>query len=211
MYVLIVLVLIFVAVFASVFTQGLWSNTLTLVNVLTAALVATNYFEPLADFFDRQESSYSYVYDFLALWLIFGVTALVLRVFTDYMSKVKVRFFMPLEKAGGIFMALWVSWIVVCFATMTLHTAPLARNFLGGGFQPEPNSKMLFGLAPDRVWLGWMHRESKGTLSRFDRMAAFDHNGSFILRYGDRRANFEKQFTLSVPGGGAAAAAPEAK
>jgi len=206
MYVNGILFVIFVAVFACIFTQGLWSNTLNLVNVLTAALVATNYFEPLADFFDRQQSSYSYVYDFLALWLIFGVTALVLRVFTDYMSKVKVRFFMPVEKAGGILMALWVSWIVLCFATMTLHTAPLARNFLGGGFQPEPDSKMLFGLGPDRVWLGWMHRESKGTLSRFDRMAAFDHNGSFILRYGDRRKNFEGQLTLATPGGGAEAA-----
>ena len=47
---------------------------------------------------------------------------------------------------------------------MTLHTAPLARHFLGGAFQREPDSKMFFGLAPDRVWLAWVHRESKGVL-----------------------------------------------
>ena len=50
--------------------SGLWSNTITLVNVLTAGLLATNYFEPLADFFEGRNSSFTYVWDFLAIWLI---------------------------------------------------------------------------------------------------------------------------------------------
>jgi hypothetical protein len=202
MFLTIILVLIFFGVFASLMTQGLWSNTITLVNVITAGLVATNYFEPVADYFDRQEPSLTYIWDLVAIWLLFGFTMVFLRAATDYVSNVKVRFFLPVERVGGILMAVWASWIVLCFATMTLHVAPLARNSIGGAFQPEPNSRMFFGLAPDRVWLAWVHRESKGALSRFGGVAPFDAKGDFILRYSNRRGEFESQLTLTKGGGG---------
>ena len=192
----IVLILLFVGVFASVMTQGLWSNTLTLVNLLLAGLIATNYYEPVADYFDRQEPSFTYIWDFVAIWLLFGFAMVALRFATDYLSQVKVRFFMPVEKVGGVIMAIWVSWIALCFTTAAFHTAPLARHFLGG-FQQEPDSKMFFGLQPDRVWLGWMHRESAGTLSRFSGARPFDENGDFIVRYSNRRGAFEQQITLT--------------
>jgi hypothetical protein len=197
----ILLIIIFVACFASLMTGGLWSNAIMLVNVLTAGLLATNYFESLADFFDDQDASFTYLWDFLAIWLIFGIAMIVLRLATDYLSPVKVHFFMPVEKAGGLLMAAWVSWVMVCFAAMTFHTAPLARNFMG--FQREPDTKMLFGLAPDRVWLGWMHRESKGPLCRLGQLAPFDANGDFIYRYAERRSDFEKQMTLTKSNEGA--------
>lgn len=193
----ILLVLIFIGCFASLMNNGLWSNTIALVNVITAALLATNYFEPLADWFDKMEPSFHYVWDMFALWLIFGVVMSLLRAATDYMSQVKVRFFMPVDKFGGMLMACWVGWIMVCFSTMTLHTAPLARSPLGGSFQAAPDSKMFFGLAPDRVWLSWVHRESQGSLCRLSSMAPFDPQGDFILRYADRRLTFEDQMTLT--------------
>ena len=210
MFINLLLLLIFVACFASLMSGGLWSNTLTLVNVVTAAFLATNYFEPLAEYFEKQDPSFTYLWDFLAIWLIFGVSMIALRALTDAMSTVKVRFFVPVEKAGGILMACWVAWIVVCFTTMTLHTAPLARSFLGGSFQPDPDSKMLFGLGPDRVWLGWVHRESKGSLSRLGDVVPFDARGDFIIRYGERRAEFEKQLTLTKSGGGGKGTSPPA-
>ena len=115
MFLTILLIVVFVACFASLMIGGLWSNTLTLVNVLTAGLVATNYFEPLADWFDAQEPAYTYLCDFIAIWLIFGIMMTLLRTLTDYMSQVKVKFFMPVEQAGGMLMACWVSWVIVCF------------------------------------------------------------------------------------------------
>jgi hypothetical protein len=111
---------------------------------------------------------------------------------------------MPVDKFGGMFMACWVSWVVLCFSTMTLHTAPLARNFLGGAFQSAPEAKMFFGLAPDRVWLSWVHRESQGSLCRLSSIVPFDAQGDLILRYGERRAEFEEQMGLAK----AAKAAP---
>jgi hypothetical protein len=198
MFLTVLLVIIFVGCFASLMKSGLWSNTITLVNVITAALVATNYFEPLADFFERQEASLGYVWDFFAIWLIFVIVVSILRAATDYVSRIKVRFYVPVEQVGGLVMAIWVSWIVLCFATATLHAAPLARNFLNGAFAPTPTAKMLFGtFAPDQVWLGWAHRESKGTLSRFVKGSPFDPQGEFILKYGNRREEFEGQLGLT--------------
>jgi hypothetical protein len=85
---------------------------------------------------------------------------------------------------------------------MTLHTAPLAASFLGGGFQPQPNSKMLMGSAPDRKWLAWVHRESQGPYSRLYDVNPFDPHGEFIVKYHDRRAQFEKQLTFAKSGKG---------
>lgn len=202
MFVTIVLLIIFVACFASLMNSGLWSNTLTLVNAITAGLLATNYFEPLAGWFDQRAGAYTYVYDFLALWLLFGVSMTLLRMATDYMSPVKVRFIPPVDRIGGIVMAVWASWVVLAFTTMTLHTAPLAAHFLGGGFQSQPDSKMLLGSAPDRKWLAWVHRESQGPLSRIHDVAVFDPRGEFILKYRHRRAAFEKQLTFAKSGKG---------
>ncbi|MGD9720748.1 MAG: CvpA family protein [Pirellulales bacterium] len=198
MYINLLLVLIFVGSFAFLLKSGLWTNTLTLVNVLTAGLVATNYFEPLASWLDGQESRLTYAYDFLCLWLIFAVVVSLLRVATDYVSPVKVKFHGLVEKIGGPIMAVWVSWVMLCFATMTLHTAPLARNFLMDSFQPRPETKMLYRLAPDRKWLAWVHRESQGSLSRLGGLNPFDPRGDFILRYGTRRQNFEGQMTFTT-------------
>jgi hypothetical protein len=208
MYLAIVLFAIFFGCFAMLFNNGLWTNTLLLVNVLTAGLIAMNYFEPLASFFDKQEPSLTYVWDFVAIWLVFGVAMTVLRVATDFASMHKVKFFMPVEKAGGVLMAIWVSWVLLCFTTATLHTAPLSRSFLGGAFRPEPSSRLLFGTDPDYVWLGWTHRESRGSLSRFGEAHEFDKNGTFVLRYGERRQAFSNQLTLTKPKAGAAGPQP---
>jgi len=194
MMISIVLILVFVSVFASIMNQGLWSNFINLVNVIVAGLVAMNYFEPVAGFLDKQQASATYIYDFIAIWFIFGATVVILRLATDYMSQVKVKFFMPVDKAGGILMAIWVSWIVVCFTATTLHTAPLSRNFMG--FQEAPDSKMFFGLQPDRVWMGWVHRESMGALSRFGGARAFDGRADMIVRYSNRRDEYDKQLTF---------------
>ena len=203
MVITIVILIVFAACFASMYNNGLWSNTLTLVNVLTAGLLAFNYFEPLAEWFERQQPSLNYIWDFVSVWLIFIAAMVVLRSATDYVSNVKVRFIMPLDRAGGYILALWVSWVAVSFTAATLHTAPLARNFLG--FQNAPDDRMLWGFSPDRRWLAWVRRESMGSLSRLAGVSEFDPYTDFILRYGKRREQFEGQLTLLTPAGGPAA------
>ncbi len=194
----VVLLAVFFACVAMMFNEGLWNNAIMFFNVMTAALLATNYFEPLADWLQRKDPSYMYLVDFLSVWAIFAAVLVVLRLATDKISRVRVRFKRPVDIAGGIFFALWVGWTMVCFTTFTLHTAPLARNSFGGAFQETPESEMFFGLAPDRKWLSFVHSLSDdGSLGRSEKNV-FDPDADFILRYGARRAAFEKVEDIRV-------------
>jgi hypothetical protein len=184
------------ACMATLYTEGMWSNAVRLINVVTAALLATNYFEPVAAWLDDWQPSFTYFWDFLTLWGLFCIFSLILRSATDHVSKVQVRFLGLADRIGSSVFALWVGWVLVCFTMMSLHTAPLARNFLFEGFKAE--DRMFFGLAPDRQWLGFMQKESLGTFSQpatpeelEHGKYVFDPNGDFMPKYASRRSAVE--------------------
>ncbi len=161
------LFVIFVAVAISLYTEGLWGNVLRLINVVTAALLATNFYEPLANWVEGMSdmmATFKYLTDFICLWLLFGIAMLLLRGLTDYASKVKVRFHTIVERVGSGILSCCVAAIMVSFITMTMHTAPLADEFLWEGFQSD--KAMIMGLAPDRKWLGFSRTVSRGAFSR---------------------------------------------
>lgn len=188
------LVVLGIGVFASTMREGLWSNAVTLVNVVTAALIATNVWEPIASMLDEQLPSLTFFWDLVLLWALFAVALLILRLCSDNVSKVKVRFKKPIDLFGGLFFAAWVAWVSVCFTAMTLHTAPLTREFLFKGFRAEDH--MMFGLAPDRRWLGFVQRMSQGPFSRAapqddPEAHVFDRHGEFMPKYASRRGRYD--------------------
>ena len=68
----------FVILFACVamcYAEGMWSNAIRLINVVTAGLLAVNFFEPLARWLDGMQPSYTYLWDYLSLWALFAVFA----------------------------------------------------------------------------------------------------------------------------------------
>lgn len=199
------LVLIMVAIVALQFRSGLWSNLILFFNVITAALVATNYWEPLASFLTRQIPSGVYLWDVVALWGIFAAVYALLKAATDRASRMRVKFPKVVELMGNLVILTWAGWVVVCFATFTFHTAPLARNFLGGGFQAE---KPLFFsvLYPDRLWLGLVQQQSLGGLGRAGTAQdpeahVFDPHSEFMIKYAARREKFESLKGLFVGSG----------
>ncbi|NUQ62884.1 MAG: CvpA family protein [Pirellulales bacterium] len=183
--------LLFLVLFASMallYNEGMWSNAVRLVNVVTAGLVAMNFFEPLARALEGMNSTFTYFWDFISLWGIFAVTMVVFRYLTGFASRVKVRFLKIADQIGSVVFALWVGWVLVAFTLTTFHTAPLARNFMFGGFRP--GEKMFLGMAPDQQWLGFTQQVSKGS---FSRGVVFDPNGRFIANYAERRSGLQKQ------------------
>ncbi len=185
------LFLIFAAAIACLYTEGMWGNGVRLINVVTSALLAVNFFEPTADWLEGMMDTYTYMCDFLALWLVFGICMIVFRLITDRLSRVKVRFLKIADQIGSAFFACWIGWVMVCFSLMSLHTAPLSKNFMGGAFQPE--NRMIMSLAPDRQWLGFVQKVSLGAFSRSgeEEQYAFDPNGEFMLKYNTRRTKIE--------------------
>ncbi|MEN6458388.1 MAG: CvpA family protein [Thermoguttaceae bacterium] len=188
------MIVIFLACVGMCYPDGLWSNALRLINVMTSALLAMNFFEPLASWMEIQAKSYTYLWDFISLWAIFAVSMLVLRILTDQLSRVKVKFLKIADRVGSGILAVWIGWIMVMFTMTTLHTAPLAKNFLFDGFQPE--QKMFLGLAPDRCWLGFTQMMSTGAFSCTPE-SAFDPNSDYMPKYQQRRKNLEEHIKTS--------------
>jgi hypothetical protein len=199
---LLMLAIIF-ACMAVLYTEGMWSNAIRLINVVTAGLLATNFFEPLAGWLESLGGwwrSFTYVWDFLALWILFIAFSSILRALTDQVSKVNVKFLKIADRIGSSVFALWVGWVMVCFTMTTLHTAPLARNFLYDGFQPE--QRMFLGFAPDRQWLGFVQKESLGPFCRSAtpeewqrEKYVFDPRADFMPNYSARRKALEENVT----------------
>lgn len=186
----ILLSVVFFACLASTVAGGLWNNAVMLVNIMFSILVAIHYFEPLAGWLTGQWKEYGHYWDFAALWLIFAITMAVLRTATDQISKVKVRFRRPVEIIGGILFSAGISWTMVGFTTVAMHTAPLSQNFLRGTFQETPQSRMFWGRAPDRSLLAFVQYLSAGSYSKM-KPNPFDPQKQFILKYGWRRAENE--------------------
>ena len=182
------LFVIFLGVVASLYTEGMWGNAIRLVNVVTAALLATNFYEPVTTWLEGMSDTfknYTYMLDFLTLWVLFAIFMAILRGITDKVSTVKVKFLGIADQIGSVVFACVVALVVVGYATFTLHTAPLSQNFLFGGFQPQ--KKMMLGLGPDRMWLRFTRSVSNGAFSRSP-VTAFDAHGQFIDKYEVRRA-----------------------
>ncbi len=205
------LLVIFLACVGVCYPEGMWTNAIRLINVVTAALLATNFWEPAAAWLDGWNNSYTYFWDFIALWALFALFMVILRALTDHISKVKVRFLSIADRIGSGLFAAWVGWVMVCFTLMTLHTAPLSRNFMFGGFQPE--QRMFLGFAPDRKWLGFAQKMSKGPFCRSatpdewkQEKYVFDPQSQFMPKYATRRANLEAHVAATgvfrvLPGG----------
>jgi len=202
------LVIVFGACVGSCYHEGMWSNAVRLVNVITAGLIATNVYQPLTTWLEGRDESmvtYSYLLDFLVLWLVFALAMGLLRTATDKLSSVKVRFLPIVDRIGsGVFSA-WFGWVMVCFTMMSLHTAPLSREFLG--IQPEQRVEKM--LAPELLWLGFVQQQSRGALARSvgegesPDAHVFDPQGMFLPTYATRRAKLEasneKYGSLRVP------------
>jgi hypothetical protein len=190
------LVAIFLICVIMSLASGLWGNLVMIFNVILAGLIATSYFEPLARWLDNQMPSYTYLWDFIAIWAIFAISAGLLRAVTDTLSRVKVRFKKPVELAGGLFCGGVLGWIMVCFTLFSLHAAPLAFSFMQGGF--DPLSNMFFGTAADRQWMRFARTAShveSGPLTAGDETFSPERH---ILFYGFRRAAFEQQPEMRV-------------
>lgn len=184
----VILLVILVAVTGMLVREGLWRSMLMFFNVLAAASIATAWYAPLAQFLEEHLASYTYLLDFLSVWLIFCVVLALAREATDRMAPNTVEFPQLVERIGVGIPAFFTGWVMMAFTAATLHLAPVTRDEV----QPTPMSKMFFlGMAPDRAWLGWVRGSSQsGPFSRGPDHV-FDKNADFILRYADRRLKLE--------------------
>src|SRR5256885_7583598 len=122
------LLAILAAMAAALWFQGLWNATVTLVNLILAMAIATSFYEPICTQIEKISNdvrTYTYLLDFVVLWLLFAISFGVLRAATDAISKKAVEFDLPVEIAGRSILATLCGWIMICFVAFSLQMATL--------------------------------------------------------------------------------------
>lgn len=197
------LVVLFVAIVLCLLAESMWSNAIRFINVVFAALLATNFWEPTARLLENSISKGgSYWWDFVALWVLFALFVTILQTVTNRVSRVNVRFLSIVNKAGGIVFGCMTAAVLVSFTNFTLHTAPLAEKFCQGGF----NTDDPVFLEPDRQWARFMTFVARGSMSKFGGPVEFDPKTKFDT-YRSRRAALESQLAGGKGFGGEGAPA----
>lgn len=180
--------------------EGLWSNTLTLINIIVSGLAAFGFYSPLAIMLDEQtDGQFTYLLDFLCLWVIFIVMMLICRLLTGAASRTRMRFKNPIDPVGGPLVGVIAAWVLAGFITATLHTSPMPRDAFSGKLvhsQSEVATKSGL-MAPDLGWLRFVQRvsavKSLGS-SGTDQFSA----AAFVKIYEDHRTKFEKAGSVKV-------------
>ena len=153
-------IFMFILIVASTWWFGLWSNLITLINLLLAAMLASSVYEPISALLLKANSSYAVLYDFLAVWIAFVVAFFVLRGITDVMSSYRIKFDPITELVGRSILSIWVAAVFICFSFFTLQMAPIKPNVYA-----ETTVKSEMGTMPDRMWLAFIQSRSRGAFS----------------------------------------------
>jgi len=202
-----ILLVAFLLIGGLIWFVGLWSGFISLINLVLAALVATAFFEPVADQLEygsgTNSMQFTYLCDFVAIWLVFVAAAVLIRILSDSFSSVRLRFDPVTEMIGRSVVAVLAGGIFVCFAHFTLLVAPLP--FTGG----ETDMRIT---QPRQIWISLTRGLSSGSLaeSRDTKLAQpyrdehnriqgdselrpFDPLYTFQAKYQERRQRFAQQ------------------
>jgi hypothetical protein len=190
MYIDLVELIVFAICVAFIFNEGMWGAALIFFNVLFAAVVAVNFFEPLATWLDGLAPSFTYFWDFISVWAVFALTLLITRLATDFTSRHRVKFKKLVDLIGGLAFAAATGWVIKLFIGFTLVMAPLGPNILGSPYPSGPEKVS--------IWAAVSHFLSDdGPMSRPPSpsqpdLYVFDPQ-AFTVKYHARRQQFEKE------------------
>lgn len=207
---------LFAIVVAANWWLGLWSNLLSLVNFLLAALVASSIYENVAALLANvspEIKTFDYLLEFICVWLIFFLTFGILRGITETLSAYRLQFDKMTELIGRSLLSAWLGFAFLQFTMFTFHLAPIAPS----DYAVNPQESVL-GFGPDRMWLSLIQSRSRGALSTTKESTqfgladtydlpvhpddteldarVFDPKGQFILRQTKRRKDLAGYPTL---------------
>jgi hypothetical protein len=202
-------------------SEGLWGSALMFFNVLFGAMIAFNFYEPLATLLDSTGIPWGFS-DTLCLVLLFSITVGILRMTTETLAPAQVRFPMPIYHTGRLIFGLGAASITMAIVILAFHCAPVHKKI----FQVvDYDSKPPFGLGLDHRFLGLFQHETGAVFTNFsspnrqrDPFGEYGGPQHAQLNFFDPRANWlinhqnsRPYGTETVPAAEEAAAAPAAE
>ncbi len=178
---------------------GFWNNMLTMINCILAGLIATSAYPVISEFvtsLDEAENSYAFIGDFVGLWAIFVISFMLLRGFTDTLSKYRLKFDSITEMVGRSVFSIGTAIVLLCFTSFTLQLAPLDQDLFGESGKPAGPTDAAVSSLPDQMWVGYAQYASTGPLSSGSEIPSTFYEAAKQYRYGnqaskDKRAQME--------------------
>lgn len=184
----VILGIIFFATLAMMVMEGLWSNLITLAQILLCGMLAFGIYQPVTIWADeRFGGSYTYYLDIVVLWGIFAVSMVLLKQLCGFLSRTRLRFIHPMDAVGGPVIAFVAAFFMAGFAGATLHTSPLAKDTLGGALVHEDVDEASSITNPDIAWLRLVESVSGAGLLGGQQFSTAD----YVAIYTDHREKFE--------------------
>jgi hypothetical protein len=124
LYLAVLMFAVFFAGFAMTVNEGLWNNAITLMCVILAAMIAVPGGLALTGYVIEQAKpspENAWAFKFGPIWGVFFFAVMALRLITDRLSRVRMKFFKPLDAGGGILLGLVVALMLTSFAALTLY------------------------------------------------------------------------------------------
>jgi hypothetical protein len=179
--------------------EGLWSNTLMLINVIVSGLVAFGFYSPLVAYLDEEATNGQHTYwlDFAIIWAIYSVTMIVMRTLMLACSKTRLRFKHPIDAVGGPLMGFIAAWVLAAFTIATLHTSPMPKDAFSGKLVYSDADTASIFTSPDAAWLRFVERVNPASAFGSGSTDKFTAKG-FVKIYTDRREKFDKADRLIV-------------
>ena len=173
--------------------EGLWTNTITLVNILISGLVAFGFYSPIVVWLDEDITAGQHTYwlDFAIIWALFSVTMLVCRVLTAQLSKTRMRFKHPIDPVGGPIVGFLAAWVLAAFTLATLHTSPMPKDAFGGKLVYSDADSAFMLTSPDAAWLRFVAAMCEPTAYGSGSTDKITAQG-FVNLYTQHREKFDK-------------------
>jgi uncharacterized membrane protein required for colicin V production len=158
------IVVLIVGITYALMSEGLWGAALACMNTLFAALIAFNFYEPLAALLSQNVSAMSGYADTLCLMVLFIVSLLLLRLTTESLAPTMVRFPMPVYHIGRILFAFAGACIAMSIVILAFHTSPVDKKMLG---VVDYARKPPFGQGLDHKWLAFFQYTTGQTFAQY--------------------------------------------
>ena len=156
-------------------SEGLWGAALMFFNVLFGAMIAFNFYEPLARLVDSTGIPWGFS-DTICLMLLFSLTVLILRMTTETIAPAQVRFPTPIYHLGRLVFGLGGAVITMAIVILAFHCAPVYKKIFG---VVDYNSKPPFGLGLDHQFLGLFQHETGAVFTNYSANGQRDPFGEY--------------------------------
>jgi hypothetical protein len=157
-------IMFFIVLMTYVLTsEGLWGSALMFFNVMFGGLIAFNFYEPLAVLLDRTGINWGFS-DTLCMLGLFCITVLLLRLTTETIAPVQVRFPPAIYHAGRFIFGAGGALVTMAIVLLAFHAAPVHKKiFTVIDYQTKPP----FGIGLDHLWLGFFQYETGAVFARY--------------------------------------------